>query len=306
MADLVHRSLYLTPGRTFRYARAMLFGSHVSAAGGVGKAPERAAQVGCEVFQFFSRPPQGGPAPKLTARQVEEFKQNCRKFKQAESYIHTPYYINFASTTPRIRYGSIAVVREELERGALLGCRYVMTHLGSTRSAGPSLGFHKTWRAIQRLLDGYQGACQLLLEGSSGAGDLVGSTFEELHGLIQNIESAVKYRGRVGVCLDTCHLFAAGYDLRTAAAVKKTLDEFGRIVGFKYLKLVHANDSYGELGGKRDRHEHLGQGKIGLAGFKAFAAEKRLRHVNFVLETPKDSPKDDPRNLEVLKGFRRS
>ncbi len=282
----------------------MLFGSHISAVGGVEKAPQRAAQVGCEIFQFFSRPPQGGPAAKLTPIQIQQFKDNCRKFKQAESYIHTPYYINFASTVPRIRYGSIAVVREELERGALLECKYVMTHLGSTKLAGPKLGFHKTWRSIQRVLDGYKGSCQLLLEISSGAGDLVGSTFAELRDLIKNIESVIKYKNKVGICLDTCHMFAAGYDLGTAAAVKKTLDEFGKKVGFKYLKLMHVNDSRGELGDKKDRHEHLGKGKIGLEGFKALVLDLRLKKINFVLETPKDNPKDDVRNLDILKRFR--
>lgn len=282
----------------------MLFGSHVSAAGGVEKAPERAAAVGCEVFQFFSRPPQGGPAAKLTPNIITAFKNNCKKFKQAESYIHTPYYINFASTTPRIRYGSIAVVREELERGTLLGSKYVMTHLGSIKQAGPKLGFHKTWRAIQRILDGYNGSCLLLLEISSGAGDLVGSTFEELSSLIKNVESVGKYKGRVGVCLDSCHMFAAGYDLRSKTAVKKTLDDFGRKVGFKYLKLMHVNDSAGDLGGKRDRHEHIGRGKIGLEGFRAMVQDKRLAKVNFILETPKDNPGNDPRNLAILKKFR--
>ncbi len=282
----------------------MLFGSHVSAAGGVVNAPERAAQVGCEVFQFFSRPPQGGPGAKLSESAIKDFKTNCQKLGQKESYIHAPYYINFASTVPRIRYGSIAVVREELERGSLLGVKYLMTHLGSTKSAGSKLGFHKTWRAIQRILDGYKGSCLLLLEGSSGAGDLVGSTFDELRDLIKNVESVAKYKGKVGVCLDSCHMFASGYDLRTSVAVKKTLDEFGKKVGFKYLKLMHCNDSWGELGGKRDRHEHLGKGKIGLAGFKALVKDKRLKNVNFILETPKDNPQDDPRNLAILKKFR--
>lgn len=283
----------------------MLFGSHISAAGGVQNAPERAAVVGCEVFQFFSRPPQGGPGAKLTPVVVQLFKDNCKKFKQAESYIHAPYYINFASTVPRIRYGSIAVIREELERGTVLGVKYLMTHLGSTKQAGPKLGFQKTWRAIQRILDGYKGDCQLLLEGSSGAGDLVGGTFEELGELIKNIESSAKYKGKVGVCLDSCHMFAADYDLRTPKAVKKTLDEFGKKVGFKYLKLMHCNDSVGNLGDKKDRHEHLGQGQIGLAGFKALVQDKRLKNVNFILETPKDSPQDDLRNLDILKKFRR-
>ena len=282
----------------------MLFGSHVSAAGGPQKAPERAASVGCEVFQFFSRPPQGGPGMKLTPDIIQQFKNNCKKYNQAESYIHTPYYINFASIVSRIRYGSIGVVREELERGSLLGAKYVMTHLGSTKQAGPKLGFHKTWRAIQRILDGYKGSSQLLLEISSGAGDLVGSTFDELRDLIRNVESSAKYKNKVGLCLDSCHMFAAGYDLRTAGAVKKTLSEFGKKVGFKYLKLMHCNDSAGDLGDKKDRHQHLGQGQIGLAGFKALVKDARLKDVNFILETPKDNPQDDVKNLTILRKFR--
>ncbi len=283
----------------------MLFGSHVSVAGGLEKTPERAALAGCEVFQFFSRPPQGGPAGKLTSVQIQEFKNNCKKYNQAESYIHTPYYINFASITPSIRYGSVAIVREELERGTLLGCKYVITHLGSTKKVGAKIGFHKTWRAIQKIFDGYKGSCLLLLEGSSGAGNLVGSTFEELGSLIKHIESVSKYKGRVGICLDSCHMFASGYDLRTETAVKKTLDEFGKKVGFKYLKLIHANDSFGTLGSKRDKHDHIGRGKIGLAGFKALVQDKRLKNINFILETPKDTPQDDLQNITILKKFRK-
>ncbi len=282
----------------------MLFGSHISAAGGPQNAPERAAEVGCEVFQFFSRPPQGGPGIKLTPEIIKQFKDNLKKYNQAECYIHAPYYINFASTVLRIRHSSINVIREELERGSKLGAKYLMTHLGSTKLAGPKLGFYKTWRAIQRILDGYKGDCLLLLEISSGAGDLVGSTFEELRDLIKNVESSAKYKGKVGVCLDSCHMFAAGYDLRTAKAVKKTLDEFGKVVGFKYLKLMHCNDSVGEFGNNKDRHEHLGKGKIGLDGFKALVKDKRLKAANFILETPKDSPQDDIRNLGVLRKFR--
>lgn len=283
----------------------MLFGSHISAAGGPQNAPERAAEVGCEVFQFFSRPPQGGPGIKLTPTIVKEFKDNCKKYKQAESYIHTPYYINFASIVPRIRFSSIAVVREELERGSLLGVKYIMTHLGSTKQAGKELGFHKTWRAIQRILDGYKGSCQLLLEISSGAGDLVGSTFEELGELIKNVESNKKYKNKIGICLDTCHMYAAGYDIRTKSGVDKVFKEFDKKVGLGRLKLIHCNDSLGALGDNKDRHEHLGRGQIGLEGFKAIVNHPKLKDINLILETPKDSPKDDIRNLGILRKFRK-
>ncbi|MFH1866672.1 MAG: deoxyribonuclease IV [Patescibacteria group bacterium] len=282
----------------------MLFGTHISAAGGVDKVPERAASVGCEVFQFFSRPPQGGPGVKLTPEIIQQFKDNCKKNKQLESYIHTPYYINFASTIPRIRYGSISVVREELEKGTLLGCKYVMTHLGSTKLAGPKLGFHKTWRAIQRILDGYKGSCQLLLEISSGAGDLVGSTFEEIAEIIERVEKTKGLKNKVGVCFDTCHAFASGYDLRDKIAVKKTFNKFDTIIGLERLKMSHCNDSMFGLGEHKDRHEHLGKGKIGLEGFKALIKDPRLKKINFVLETPDDEKGNDKSNLKILKKFR--
>lgn len=266
----------------------MRIGAHVSAAGGIWNAPANAAKIGCEVFQVFSRPPQGGPAPKLTTESVARFKSEMKLHKQAAFVIHTPYFINFASTTPRIRYGSINVVREELERGSLLGASYLMTHLGSTKDAGPKVGLHKTWRSIQRILDGYAGTTQLLLEISAGAGDVVGDSFEELAFLIKNAEKGKPYKGKVGVCWDTCHLFASGYDLRTKASVNETVWKFANIVGMSRLKLTHANDSKFGLNEHRDRHEHIDLGKIGLPGFRALVQHPKLQKVDLILETPWD------------------
>jgi deoxyribonuclease-4 len=283
----------------------MLFGSHISAAGGVEKAPERAAAVGCEVFQFFSRPPQGGPPSKLTPDIIKAFKANCKAFGQTESYIHAPYYINFASPKPSTRHGSSAVIRQELERGSELGVSYLMTHLGSTREVGEKQGMAYLVEGLVRILDGYAGTTQFLLENSAGSGKTIGDTFEELGEMIEKTEKkSKKYKGKIGICFDTCHAFTSGYDLRDKATVKKTLDAFDKIIGLDRLKLIHCNDSMAGLGEHKDRHEHLGKGKIGLDGFRALVAEKRLRNVNFILETPKDNPQDDPRNLEILKGFR--
>lgn len=266
----------------------MKIGAHVSAAGGIFNAPKNAADLGCEVLQIFSRSPQGGPAPKLTDEIVVKFKAEMKSSGLSQVVIHTPYYINFASTTPRIRYGSIEIVRGELERGTLIGAEYVVTHLGSTKDAGPKVGFHKTWRSIQRILDGYKGSCTLLLEMSAGAGDLVGGNFDELAALLKNVESNVKYKNKVHICLDTCHAFAAGYDLRTKTAVTETFKKFDDIVGLKRLKLFHANDSKFGLGEHRDRHEHIGKGKIGLEGFRAIVRHPKLKQVNMILETPWD------------------
>ncbi len=288
----------------FLYHDCMLFGSHVSAAGGVGQAPGRAAEVGCEVFQFFSRPPQGGPAPKLTPAQVATFKQNSQKFDQAESYIHAPYYINFASPKVNTRFGSANIIREELERGSELGVTYLMTHLGSSREVGEAQGMEYVTEGLVRILDGYQGSTQFLIENSAGAGKVIGDSFAEIAEMIKKAEQRLKQKNIIGVCFDTCHAFTSGYDLRDKATVKETLNTFNKAIGLSRLKLIHCNDSIAGLGEHKDRHEHLGKGKIGIKGFEALVQDKRLKSVNFILETPKDTSQDDPRNLGILRRFR--
>lgn len=276
----------------------MRIGAHVSAAGGAWNAPANAKSLGCEVFQIFSRPPRGGNAPELTKDVVAKFQSAMKEYGYKDFVIHTPYFINFASSTPRIRYGSIKVVREELERGTKLGASYVVTHLGSTKDVGKKVGIHKTWRAIQRIYAGYKGTTQLLLEISAGAGELVGGTFEELGEILK----MAKIKG-VGVCWDTCHLFAAGYDIRTRASLNKVLAAFDKTVGLKNLKLVHANDSKFDLGKHADRHEHIGLGKIGTAGFKTFVTHPKLKNVDLILETPWDDKL--PKDIATLKKLRR-
>ncbi len=274
----------------------MLFGTHVSSAGGIDKAPGNAAESGCEVFQIFSRSPRGGPAPKLTATIIKSFRAQCERHGQRAWYIHTPYYINLASENGAVREASIRIIREELERGSAIGAQGVMTHLGSTKTSGEQAGRQLVIAGVQKILMGYKGTCELLLELSAGAGAVIGDTFEELNVILK----ANHYR--CGVCLDTQHAFASGYDLRTPAAVKKTLDQFDRTIGLKHLKLIHANDSKVAFASNRDRHEHLGKGEIGAAGFAALVAERRLAHINFILETPTDE--GTVNDLKLLKKFR--
>lgn len=278
----------------------MLFGVHVSAAKSLVLAPERAAEVGAEVFQFFSRSPRGGPAPKITAALAAEFRANCAKFKQAECYIHAPYYINFASTDARINHGSVSVVRDELERGSQLGVRYVMTHLGSSRGMARAKALAMAVAGLKKVVYGYGGTTEFLLEIAAGSGDVIGSSFEEIAKLLRGVG-----RKDVGVCFDTAHAFASGYDLRTPAAVAATLREFDRTIGLGRLKLIHCNDSKVDIDAKKDRHEHIGLGKIGLGGFRAMLANPKLQKINFSLETPEDDVRGDRENLNVMKKMRR-
>ncbi len=276
----------------------MLIGAHTSAAGGVDKAPARAAKVGCEVFQFFSRSPQGGKAPELTPTLVKKFKAECKRNKLKEWYIHSPYFINLASTNNRIRYGSISVLRQELERGSFLGAKYMMAHLGSAREVGQAQGIKMCIEGISKILDGYKGKCKFLIEISAGAGEIIGDDFKEINKIIKGVKKPIS------VCFDTCHAFASGYDIRDKKALKKTLQDFHKSIGIGKLKLIHANDSKTDLGSHRDRHEHIGKGKIGMAGFKAILHEPKLKNINIILETPKTSEKDDISNIKILKKLR--
>ncbi|MFA6918874.1 MAG: deoxyribonuclease IV [Patescibacteria group bacterium] len=274
-------------------------GAHISAAGDVSLAPLRAQEAGCECFQFFSRPPQGGKAKPIDLKTADLFISRCKNFKM-ESYIHAPYYINLASANNRIYYGSIAVIREELERGSKLGVKYLMTHLGSAKELGDKDGIKKIIKGIGEILKGYKGKTEFLIEMAAGSGSIMGDTFEEI-GAIINSKELKKYN--IGVCFDTCHGFASGYDLRNEQEVKKTFDKFNKILGIKRLKLIHANDSMTELGSHKDRHEHIGEGKIGLRGFKAIVKLACKQKVNLILETQHDEKFAD--DLKILKNLRK-
>ncbi len=275
----------------------MLFGAHVSIAGGIEKAPERAAALGCEVFQIFSRPPQGGKSQEITPAGAERLRDNMAAYGQKELYIHTPYIINLASAERRIAEGSVRIIKEELERGSILGAAYVMTHLGSAKDHKGDNNAAKKMVAenLKRIADGKY-KTQLLLEIAAGAGNIVGSTFEELAYFLDYLKGY-----EVGICLDTAHMFAAGYDIRTGAAVKKTFDLFDKVVGLEHLRMFHLNDSKVDVGGKKDRHEHIGDGKIGIAGFEALVREKRLWQYNFALETEHDKVAED---IAIMKELR--
>lgn len=267
----------------------MKFGAHVSIAGGIPKAPERAAAIGCEVFQMFSRSPRGGTPSPITSEVAKAFQAECRKYNQAAAYIHTPYYINFASENNRIRYGSIAVVRAELERASALGVKAVMTHLGSAKDTTPSQAIKETAKGVAKVLQGYKGRARLLLELSAGAGLIIGATFEDTAEIIRQAEKILGKRGLIGICLDTAHVFASGYDLRDKGAVDATIRMFDKTIGLSRLGLIHANDSMVGLGEKRDRHEHIGKGKIGGDGFAALINHPKLKNIDMIVETPTDS-----------------
>ena len=300
----------------------MKFGAHISIAGGIEKAPERAHKIGCECFQFFSKSPHGGKSKEITEEIVNEFKAEVEKYNLKNYYIHTPYYINLASANNRIYYGSISAIKKEMEIADLLGAKAVVTHLGSARDLGKKEAEKKLIEGLKKvfweketkfpignLVSGGEESTfksQLLLEITAGAGNIMGDNFEEIAYFIKETEKVLRQAQddkdiKLGVCFDTAHAFASGYDLRDKKAVQKTFADFDKIIGLERLKLIHCNDSKVDLGSHIDRHENIGYGKIGIKGFEAILKEPKLKDLDLILETPNGKIEED---LEILKGLR--
>jgi deoxyribonuclease IV len=279
----------------------MKFGAHVSIAGGIEKAPERAHEVGCECFQMFTRSPRGGNPTPLDKKTVESFLRVCSRYAFADYYIHTPYYINLASEDTSIRSSSIAIIKEELRRGDLIGATYVMTHMGSSKQMGSQKAISRVVEGLKIVLEKSNYKTKLLLENSAGQGMTIGNTFGELYEILEKVGDP-----ELGVCLDTAHLLAAGYDIRTKTALKKVIREFSSMIGLDRLKLLHGNDSKVRLGGKKDRHEHIGEGYIGLTGFRNIVNNPDFQSIDIIVETPLERIQDDIRNLNKLRELKRS
>lgn len=275
----------------------MKFGAHVSAAGGLWNAPESAAKFGLETFQFFSRPPQGGRVGVITKEVATKFRSTCEQHGFEQCYIHAPYILNLASKEERIRVSSVEIVRGELDRGTALGATAIMFHPGSASGVGEEAGLKLVIEGMKKILKGYKGTTRLLIEISAGAGMIIGDSFEEVRTIMDGVASE-----HVGVCFDTAHAFASGYDLRDTESVDATMKRFDNIIGLEHLELSHCNDSKVDLGERRDRHEHLGLGKIGLDGFRAIVASRGFKNVNLILETPTDEGL--VKDVAYLKKFR--
>lgn len=272
----------------------MKIGCHISIAGGIQNAPERANDLGCEVMQIFTRSPQGGKTAEIGKDVADEFKRSCRKYKIADTYVHTPYYINLASANNRIRYGSVSAIKEEMKRANIIGAKYVMTHLGSTKELGKKDGLKKVVEMLKKALTNYDGSTKLLLENSAGAGNIVGGNLKELSEVLK----AVNNSAIAGICLDTQHSFASGYDWTD---FENTLLRVEKEIGVEKIKLIHANDSLTECGSNKDRHAHIGEGLIGLNAFEKIVALAQKENVDMILETRHDKIEKD---IELLKEMR--
>ena len=274
----------------------MKLGLHLSIVGSIDRAVDRAVEKGCNVMQMFSRNPRGWRSGKLDLGTIESFRAKVRRSGIWPVFIHTPYLLNIASPKEDVYRKSIGVLKDELRRANKLNVPYFVTHLGSHLGHGKKRGFKKIVDAVNKSFSAVENDVVLLLENTAGTRNSMGSSFED----IEYIASRIEDRTRVGICFDTCHAFAAGYDLVSRGAIEHTLQRFDEVIGLEELKLVHLNDSKGGLGSRIDRHEHIGMGKIGEKGFRNILKSK-LGQLPLILETPIDRRRSDVGNLRKVR-----
>ncbi len=273
-------------------------GVHISIAGGIEKSVSRAQELGATAMQIFTRNPRGWKSSPIPRRSALSFRKAVALAGIDPVVVHTPYLVNLASEDERLYQSSIATIALDVERAGQLGAQFVVTHLGSAKQAEGKRAINRVIKALNQVLCG-DSPVRVLLENSAGSGSTVGTRFEELQEVIEGVER----KERVGVCFDTCHGFAAGYDFRSperTALLKKQMDQ---TFGLRRLTLLHLNDCAGPLGGNLDRHAHIGQGKIGEGGFRSLLRSPVFRRLAMILETPKKSPQDDPENLARVRNL---
>ncbi|MGQ9477035.1 MAG: deoxyribonuclease IV [Candidatus Bipolaricaulia bacterium] len=286
----------------------MLLGCHLSIAGGLEGVFSQAEALGINALQIFSHNARSWKMDELKPQEAERFRQRWQESRVEYIVIHTIYLINLASPEEELYRRSIAAVAAELERAAALGIAQVNTHIGAHKGLGPKRGLARAEAALQEILERTSTLkVKLLLENTAGEGTVLGSDFRELGALLR-----VAGPERLGLCFDTCHGFAAGYNLATAEGLEETLEELDRTAGLERLALVHLNDSQYRRGSHKDRHQHIGEGEIGLAGFRNIVNHPALRELPFILETPKLAYEDerldsdaDEINLERVRRLRR-
>jgi deoxyribonuclease IV len=274
-------------------------GVHLGIAGGLHTALLRAKELGADAVQIFSRNPRGWKARPLADEEVAHFKRVRRATKINPVVIHANYLVNLAAADEVVREKSIASFREEVERGIRLGADYLVVHPGSARGACER-------DAVKTCAESLKAACEgiafdgfrVLLENTAGQGECIGHRFEHLREVIAQCPEL-----NLGVCLDTAHAFAAGYDIRGREGLSATLDSLDRNVSLKRVRAVHFNDSRSAYNSRVDRHWHVGLGHIGEEALRRVASHPRLAHAAFLLETPQDEHGDDARNLAALRSF---
>ena len=277
----------------------LVLGAHVSAAGGLWTAFDRAEEAGCDCMQIFTKNKGAWAAPPLTEETVAVFHARAAASRVRPVVVHASYLINVASPGREIREKSIEALRIELERCELLGIPHLVFHPGAHLGEGEAAGLRRVAASLDRVHRSTRGSeARILLENSAGQGSSLCTSFASLRRVLDRVAAPE----RLGVCIDTCHAFAAGHDIRTTEGLAAMVDELSGEVGLERVRCIHLNDSKKPLGSRVDRHEHIGKGLLGRATFRRILAEPRLRRIPMLFELP---PENDMTrvNLRVLRSL---
>ena len=279
----------------------MQFGAQESISGGVFNAIERGQTATCDTIQMFNKSNSQWRAKKIEQAELDKYFEKIKETGVTVATSHSSYLINIASPVKELNEKSYNALKEEMERCEMLKIPNLVMHPGSHVGTGEEGGIKRIIKNLNKLFKELKNnnVC-LLLETTAGQGSNLGYTFEQIGEMIEG----VKVQDHIGVCLDTCHIFAAGYPISDPKEYKKTMKKFDDIIGIDKLKIIHMNDSKKEFGSRRDRHEHIGKGHIGIEAFRNIVNDKRLKKIPMILETPKEEElKEDIENLKVLRSL---
>jgi deoxyribonuclease IV len=281
---------------------AKRIGVHLGTTGGASNAVERAREIGANTFQIFSSSPRMWRAPKVDAKQCARMRKLRAELDVGPLVIHTSYLVNVCSQNEEVRQKSVQAFRGEIERALALCAEYLVLHPGSWKGLTREEGLKLAAESIKKAIDGlpWQGTrFSILIENTAGAEFSLGASFEQVAELVERL----KCHAPVGVCLDTCHTHVAGYDIVTEEGYAATMKQVAATTGIDAVRVWHCNDAKAARGSKLDRHEHIGQGTIGVEAFRRLVNDARFAHCAFVAETPVDEPGDEERNVKVLKSL---
>ena len=272
-------------------------GLHVSISKGIDLAVDRAKEKTCNTFQIFTSNPRSWRTRSLKINEIKKFHEKLNKYKMNPIFSHIPYLPNFSSPNIAVYEKSVKSLVDELDRCNRLTIPYIVIHLGSHLGKGRKVGLKRITNAIKTAFNSSNGKSTLLLENTAGTKNSMGSSFREIQEIIDQISDNY----RLGICFDTCHAFASGYDLRNATSIGETIDKLKEEIDLEKLKVIHANDSKGKLASHMDRHEHIGKGHIGNKGFRTILHTDIFRRLPIILETPIDNSRDDLKNLARIR-----
>jgi len=275
----------------------MRFGFHISISGGFSKVVDKAQIRGCETIQFFSRNPRGWKYGSLDHDDVKTFRRSIQSSNLSPLFLHLPYLPNVASKESKFYSRSIDSIVIDLERAEQLGASFLIIHIGHRMDSSEDEAIEAVAWAINQVFSRMRNSVTLLLENTAGQGTEVGYEFSQIKKIIERVEE----RDRIGICFDVAHAFEAGYDLSNSDGIERTLESFDRMIGLKRLNILHLNDSKTPLGSRKDRHWHIGEGYIGVEGFRHLINHPLLKHLPGIMETPRKDTVEDLKNMKVIR-----